>query len=221
MSGKDITLKVTDISGKETGSLTINADALGGKVRKRLLKDVVVMYERNQRQGSANTKTRAEIARSIKKPWRQKGTGRARAGSRGSNIWRGGGVAHGPKPKDWSVDIPVKMRRRALGSALLAKIESGDLLVVDSLSMDTPKTKAAMTVVENLNLDGRSLLANHEFNENQLLAFRNIPWIETSEAGDLNALNVCRSGKVVITKEGLEALVERLDVTRRKEAVSA
>src|SRR6056297_894275 len=138
-------LKVYDASGKEVDTYEIDAEAIAPKINKQLLHDVVVMYQANQRQGSHHAKTRADVAGSTKKMYRQKGTGNARAGSRRTNVRRGGGVAHTIRPRDYSYRLPKKAIRLATRMAIRSRIDDGEVTVVDGLSFDTPKTKQMNT----------------------------------------------------------------------------
>jgi large subunit ribosomal protein L4 len=215
------TLKVCDRNGKETGSVEISAASLGGVVRRRLLKDVLLIQERNQRQGSANSKTRGEIRATSKKPFRQKGTGRARAGNKNSNIWKGGSVAHGPRPRNFMTEIPRKMKKRALASAVLGKIIDDEFLLIDDLSFEKPSTKAAQALLDAFGIGGSVLLANHLYDENTLLSFRNLPQTSVFEQRDINVLDLLKKRKILMTEQAFHDMLKRLDLGQKEKVVVA
>src|SRR5574337_1131707 len=144
--------------GEKVDNLQLDEEKFGGPIRKRLLRDAVIMYEANKRQGTASTKTRGEVAGGGKKPWVQKHTGRARAGSIRSPLWKGGGVSFGPKPRDYSYAIPKKARKIALFSALTARVRDNELIVVEDLNFDTPKTKQMIRVLKALGINDEKCL---------------------------------------------------------------
>jgi len=163
MSSEDNTPTVFRIprkasSGGSQGDVELDAAAIDSRVRPRLIKEALVMYAANRRVGTHSTKTRAEVAGSRRKMWRQKGTGRARAGHRTSPVWRGGGVAFGPRPRDYSYQINRKQRRLALRSAIFAKLESGEVMVVDDFRVEAPRTKTVAKLLEALGVEGRCLI---------------------------------------------------------------
>jgi large subunit ribosomal protein L4 len=201
-------LPVYNESGELAGKVQFDESVLGDKVKRRLLHQAVVMYEARQRTGTAKTKTRAERAGTGKKPWRQKGTGRARAGSRRSPLWRKGGTIWGPKPRDYAYAIPAAARREALRSALLSKFREERVKVIDKLDFETPKTKRMATVLRNLGISGRCLLAVKGHQPVLYKSVRNIPRTSMSPIGDLNAYEVLRGGEVLFTREAIEALPE-------------
>lgn len=166
------------------------------------------MYEARRRSGTACTKTRAQRAGSNKKPWRQKGTGRARVGSRRSPLWRKGGVIWGPKPRDFGYSMPAKARREALRSALLSKFRDDQVKVIDKLDFDTPKTRRMVDVLKNLGIKQKCLLAVKGHQPDLWKSTRNIPRTEISPVRDLNAYSVLRGGELLFTKEALKDLAE-------------
>lgn len=202
-----LTLPVYNVVGEEVGTFEVDESVLGGKVRRRLMHDAVVMYQANERVGAANTKTRSEVAGSTKKPYRQKGTGNARAGSRKSIIWRGGGVAFGPRPRDYHYHMPRKSRRAALKSALLSKILDNETVLLDELEIQEPKTKRVAEILNNLKIDRTCLLAIERHDENIWKSARNIAGLSTKTAADINAYDVLKPQRLVITKAALEGLV--------------
>jgi large subunit ribosomal protein L4 len=217
-------IKVYNNEGEIAETATIDEDLLGGKVRHVLLHQACVMYMANQRQGSACTKTRAGVAGSGAKPWRQKGTGRARAGDKKMPHWRGGGVAFGPKPRDYSYSIGKIAKRQAFKSAILSKIIDGEVIIIDELKFDEPSTKSFVALLKKLNLSrsvlvgvrnlqGQRAESEEDFRTkhlNVVKSSRNIPGIKVLPVDDLNALAVVRAHCVLLTQEGFEDLKERL-----------
>ncbi len=205
-------LKIRDRNGNEVETVTVEERFFGKYVNRQLLHDVVVMYEANKRQGTASTKTRSEIAGSGRKPWRQKGTGRARAGTAKSPIWRKGGIVFGPKPRDFSYSMPKKALRKALANALLAKIRESQLHLVDSLDFEQPRTKEMVEVLSNLGLKGAVTVVVGPSGANVYLSARNVPKIKVRAAADLNARDVLLSKNLLVTSEAFETLKQRVGV---------
>ncbi len=207
-------LDVHNELGEVTGSVAFDDSVLGERVRPRLLHQVVVGYMANQRRGTASAKTRAEVAGSGRKLWRQKGTGRARVGDRGAPHRRGGGVAHPPKPRSFRHRLTKSMRRLALRSALLSKFRDNEVIVIESLKFDVPKTKQVVGMLLRLGIDaggkGSCLLVTREADLNLWKSSRNVPRLRVMPAQDLNALDVVRHGRLVLTREVVENLVEVL-----------
>jgi len=165
------------------------------------------MYEANKRQGTACTKTRGEVAGGGRKPWVQKHTGRARAGSIRSPLWKGGGVSFGPRPRDYSYAIPKKARKLALYTALSAKVRDNELVVIDNLNFDIPKTKQMVGILKALNIDNSScLIVIPKANENVWKSARNIPSVKIMTSTELNAYEILRPKKVLLTKEALSSI---------------
>lgn len=193
--------------GEKTNNIQLNEKKYGGPVRTKLLRDAIVMYEANKRQGTACTKTRAEVAGGGKKPWVQKHTGRARAGSIRSPIWKGGGVSFGPRPRDYSYSIPKKAKKLALFSALTARIRDNELIVLESLEFDTPKTKQMIEILKVLGINGGScLIVLPKANEMVWKSARNIPSVKVMTSAELNAYDVLRPKKILITREALNSI---------------
>ncbi|TET35574.1 MAG: 50S ribosomal protein L4 [Planctomycetota bacterium] len=217
-------IKVYNNEGEVAETATIDENLLGGKVRHELLHQACVMYMANRRQGSACTKTRGQVAGSGAKPWRQKGTGRARAGDRKMPHWRGGGVAFGPKPRDYSYSIGKTAKRQAFKSALLSKITDGEVIIIDELKFDEPSTKNFAALLKKLklsrsvlvgvrNLQGQRAESEEDFRTkhlNVVKSGRNIPGVKILPVDDFNALAVVRAHRVLLTREGFEDLKERL-----------
>ncbi len=193
--------------GEKIDNLQLDDKKFGGPIRKKLLRDAVIMYEANKRQGTASTKTKGEVAGGGRKPWAQKHTGRARAGSIRSPLWKGGGVSHGPKPRDYSFSIPKKARRLALYTALSAKARDNELVVIDDLNFDVPKTRQMVSILKALNIDNSScLIVIPKANETVWKSARNIPSVKVMTSTELNAYEVLKPKKVLLTKEALSSI---------------
>ena len=174
------------------------------------LHDVVVALRANRRSGSANTKTKAEVAYSGKKPWRQKGTGRARAGYASSPIWSGGGVVFGPKPRDYSKKVPKSVKRLALLKALSSRIVAGDVLVAEEIKVATPKTKDFVSFLKSQTEASKVLLIATQFDEITYKAARNIQPVLLNTADQVNTEQLLQFQKIIVTNEALAKLAERL-----------
>jgi large subunit ribosomal protein L4 len=205
-------LAVMDNHGKEVEKIELPDAIFDGKVNKALLHQIVVAYERNLRQGNAATKTRGEISGGGKKPWKQKGTGRARAGSSRSPLWRHGGVVFGPHPRDFSVQIPQKVKLAALKSGLNDKLNSGSIKIIDSINMEKPKTKEFMNLLTKLKIKEDTLAVLDAKDKNAILSSRNISFLSLKQANDINAYDVLRHKNILITKSGLKILIKRIKV---------
>jgi large subunit ribosomal protein L4 len=200
-----VSLPVYDRSGAEVGTYDIDPAELAPRINKQLLHDVVVMYQSNKRQGSAKTKSRAEVAGSTAKMYRQKGTGNARAGSRRSGIRRGGGHIFAKRPKDWSYRLPQKAIRQATRMALAAKISDSEVILIDELSFDEPKTRDMAAIIGALKIEGSLLVAVDGYDVNVYKSTRNLDGVSVLPVGDLNALEVLRPKRVLMTKAALDA----------------
>src|SRR5713226_5966300 len=168
-------LPVKDINGKDHGEFEVKFPLVEGGRGTQAVHDVIVAFQANQRMGTACTKNVGEVAGTNKKPWRQKGTGRARAGSFQSPLWRGGGVVFGPKPRDFSKKVGRKTRQLALRKALTERLRAGDVLVLEDLKLDSPKTKSFIDILSALNLNGTTLFVGQGADKNLSLASRNMP----------------------------------------------
>lgn len=210
-------LPLLDKDGKNIGTFAVDEKVFGEKVKRRLLHQVVVMYEANQRQGTACTKTRGEVEGSTRKPWPQKHTGMARAGTVRSPIWRHGGVVFGPRPRDYRQTITAKTRHAALNSALLAKIRDKEVTVIEKLELEKAKTKLAASVFKNAGFK-RTVLVGYvggkpeekerrEKNRVVVLAARNLPDVSIRPVEEFNAYDVLKYKDVLLTKEAVERLV--------------
>ncbi|MBN1342227.1 MAG: 50S ribosomal protein L4 [Phycisphaerae bacterium] len=203
-----IDVPVYNESGDQIETVAVDEDALGGKVRPALLKQAVVAYLANQRQGSAATRSRGMIVGSTAKLYRQKGTGRARVGNVRTAVRRGGGVAFAKRPRDFRQAMPKKMRRLARNNAVLAKILTGDLLLLDELLYEAPKTHRFAKMLRAIKADTGCLVAVAERNMNIYKSGRNIPRTEIRPVDQLNAYEVMRRNRLVMTKDALARLLE-------------
>ena len=201
---------VYNMQGNTVGELELNDEIFAAPVNTGLMHQAVVMYLANQRRGTAATKTRAAVSGGGRKPWRQKGTGRARHGSIRSPIWVGGGVTFGPQPRAYRLAMPKKARRQALKSALSSKVAAGSLIVVDELKFDEPKTRRMVEVLNNLQVQGKALVVTVSDGGNVVLSARNIPGVNTIRAQDLNVYAVLNSEQLIMTKEAVEVVEEVL-----------
>lgn len=199
-----MSLKVFNIEGKSTGTVDVPAELLEKRVSRSLLHRVVVSYEANLRQGSACTKTKGERKGTGKKPWRQKGTGRARAGSFRSPLWRGGGVIFGPKPKDYRMKMSKKERDLALTGAVVGKLKDDEVLVIDSMDLKEPKTRIVANFIEKAEVGQSVLFVSAEKAAGFVRASKNIPKVSSFPLQDLNALEVLRARKIVFEKAAFE-----------------
>jgi large subunit ribosomal protein L4 len=202
-------LDVHDERGEITGKVRFDESVLGDKVRPRLLHQVVVAYMANRRQGTASAKTKAECAGSGKKPWRQKHTGRARAGTRRSPIWVGGGVAFPPKPRDYRKGLTKAMRRQAVRSALLSKFRDDQVTVIEPMKFDAPKTKRVASMLKAIGMgEGSCLIAVREHDPLLCKSSRNIDHLRVMPMKDLNAFEILVHGRLVLTRDAVENLAE-------------
>ncbi len=190
-------------SGSEAGTADLADEVFGIEPNIPVMHQVVTAQLAAKRQGTHSTKTRSEVRGGGAKPWRQKGTGRARAGSSNSPIWRGGGIAHGPKPRDYSQKTPKKMVKLALRSALSDRASEGNVIVVDSWSFDTPTTKAALDALSAIGAEGKVLMVLGDADEAAYKSFRNLTNVHCLHVGELNTYDVLDSDVVVFTKETL------------------
>jgi large subunit ribosomal protein L4 len=203
-------LTVKDITGKKQGELEVKFPLIENGQGTEAVQQTVVAYRAAQRMGTACTKNVGEVAGTNKKPWRQKGTGRARAGSFQSPLWRGGGVVFGPKPRDFTKKISRSTRQLALRKALSERLKAGDVLVVDDLKLTSPKTREFIGVLAALELTGTTLVVSHGVDKNLLLASRNVPGVELTTGDSLNTYDVLRSDKIVFTRGAFESIGQRL-----------
>ena len=204
-------VNVQNTKGDSVEELEINFDAFEDDSKGlQAVHDAVVAYRASQRSGTACAKTRSEVAGTGKKPWRQKGTGRARAGSKQSPIWRGGGVVFGPRPRSFRKDINKKTRKLALRKALSERFKAGEALVVDQVQMDQPKTKDVIRLLDQLKVDGTALIVTGEVNANAQLSARNIPYVDVTTSASLNTYDTLKFDCLILTKDALSGLESRL-----------
>ena len=195
-------LKVFDLTAKEVGEIELNEAIFGVEVHSTLMHQAMVMQLANQRLGTAATKTRAMVRGGGRKPWRQKGTGRARAGTTRSPIWIGGGVVFGPHPRSYVKRMPRKARRLALKSALSAKVIASELLVLDGMQFEAPKTKQVLALMKAFEIESqKALFILGETNENVVKSTRNIPGVKTITSLGLNVVDLLHHDKIFITKD--------------------
>jgi len=203
-------LTVKDSKGNDQGELEVKFALIEDGKGTQAVHDTVVAHRANQRMGTACTKNVGEVAGSNKKPWRQKGTGRARAGSFASPLWRGGGVVFGPKPRDFGKKVNARTRQLALRKALSERLKAGDVLVLDDLKLDSPKTKEFVGVISALQLKGSTLIVAPGSDKNLLLASRNVPQVALTTSDALNTYDVLRPDKLVFTRTAFEKVEARL-----------
>lgn len=203
-------LKVKTINGADQGELDVRFPVVENGKGTQAVHDVVVARMAAQRMGTASTKTMGEVAGSGRKPWRQKGTGRARAGSFRSPLWRGGGVVFGPKPRDHTKKVNQKVRQLALRKALSERLKAGDVIVVDELKLPAPKTREFTAILDALQVKGSALVVCAGVDRELQLAARNVPrvWLTTSE--QLNTYDVLRPDKLVFARGAFEKVEDRL-----------
>lgn len=201
---------VYDTGGKPVGEMELDDAIFGAEVNETLLHQVVLMHLANLRRGTAETKTRGRVSGGGRKPWRQKGTGRARAGSNRSPLWRKGGVVFGPHPRSYSFVMPKKARRAAMKSALSSKVKENNLVILDGLAMDEPKTKAMAAILSNLNVAGKALVVMAAPDQNVSKSARNIQGVKAAQVGNLNVYDLLVHDKLVITRDAVTRVQEVL-----------
>ena len=203
-------IPVKDISGKDSGELDVKFELVEGGRGTQAVHDTVVAHLANRRAGTASTKTMGEVHGSGKKPWRQKGTGRARAGSFASPLWRGGGVVFGPKPRDFGKKVNAQTRQLALRKALTERLNAGDVVVVEDIKLDSSKTKGFAEVLKRFELGKGTLLVTPGNDRNLTLAARNIREVQLTTADALNTYEVLRPRKLLFTRSAFEQIEKRL-----------
>ncbi len=202
-------IDLLDNEGKKVSELALNKDIYEGDVNEHLFYEVVKMQLANRRSGTACTKTRAEVSGGGAKPWRQKGTGRARAGTNRSPLWRHGGTTFGPKPRDYSYHVPKRVRKDAIRSALRLKLQENRLKIFDSIGFDEPKTKKALEFLKKSNLESALVVVDGE-SRNMQLAFRNLKGFKCLKAEGINVYDILKYDDLVMTRgafEKIEALL--------------
>ena len=204
-------LSVKNAQGQSSGELEVKFALIENGKGTQAVHDTVVAHRANQRSGTACTKTVGDVSGSNKKPWRQKGTGRARAGSNQSPLWPGGGVVFRAKPRDFGKKVNVRTRQLALRKALSERLKAGDVVVVDDLTLATPKAKDFVAVIAALELTGTTLIVANGADKNLLLAARNLPLVALTTGESLNTYDVLRPDKLLFTRSAFEKVAARLN----------
>lgn len=197
-------------SGSQVGEIELNESVFGIEPNQHVLFEAIVMQRASLRQGTHKVKGRSEVSGGGRKPWRQKGTGRARQGSIRSPQWRGGGTVFGPTPRSYSYKLPKKVRRLAIKSALSSKVLEENILVLESLALETPKTKDFKAVLTGLSVDKKALIVTADLDENVALSARNIPGVTVVTANGISVLDVVSHDKLIMTKAAVEKVEEVL-----------
>jgi large subunit ribosomal protein L4 len=203
-------VSVKDLKGAAAGEVEVTFDVIEDEKGEQAVHDVVVAHRAASRAGTACAKTRSEVAGTKKKPWRQKGTGRARAGSVVSPIWAGGGVVHGPRPRDFSKKVNKPTKRLALRKALSERLKAEDVIVIDEIKLVTHKTKDFISVLAALDINNKTVLVVAETEKNLALAARNIPNVEITTGNELSTYDTLKFDKLLIAKDQLETVSKRL-----------
>ena len=196
------------MSGKQVGEMELSDAVFGIEPNEHVMHEAVVNYLANQRQGTQSTKTRAEVSGGGKKPWRQKGTGHARQGSTRSPQWRHGGIALGPKPRDYSYTLNKKVKRLAMLSALSSKVQGDSLIVVDKIEMDGFKTKAMVEMLKNLGVESKSLIVMPEIDQKVVKSAANIPGVKTALVNTINVYDILGHDKFIVSADAVKTLEE-------------
>lgn len=204
-------LSVKNIQGQDQGELEVKFELIEDGRGTQAVHDTVVAYQAAQRSGTACTKTVGDVQGSNKKPWRQKGTGRARAGSFRSPLWAGGGVVFGPKPRSFAKKVNARTRQLALRKALSERLKAGDVIVVDNFKLSSPKTKEFLGVIGALDLKGSTLVVSTGGDQNLTLALRNLANVALTTSASLNTYDVLRPDKLLFTKGAFEKISDRLN----------
>jgi large subunit ribosomal protein L4 len=204
------TFKLYRFKDGGVGTTDVDVGPFGGRSPRRVQREAVLMYQANRRAGTADTKTRAEVNDSKIKPWKQKHTGRARAGFKGSPLWKGGGIIHGPHPRDYSYTRPRKELRAATRAALAGKFRDGEVAFVDALSFDKPNTKRVAAMLKALGMRGSWLIVVAEHDENAWKSSRNIEGLSIARAADVNAYDLLKNRTVLFAPGALDLLKERV-----------
>ncbi|OAS86984.1 MULTISPECIES: 50S ribosomal protein L4 [Metabacillus] len=197
-------------SGSNVGEIELNDSVFGIEPNQHVLFEAVIMQRASLRQGTHKVKNRSEVAGGGRKPWRQKGTGRARQGSIRSPQWRGGGVVFGPTPRSYSYKLPKKVRRLAIKSALSSKVVDNSIVVLEDLTLNAPKTKEMAAVLKGLSVERKALIVTADNNENVALSSRNIPNVTVVTANGVNVLDVLNHDKLIMTKAAVQKVEEVL-----------
>lgn len=200
------TVKILDLMSKEVGEVELPETVFGVALNEPLIHEAVRSYQANRRAGTSATKTRGDVSGAGRKLWRQKGTGRARIASLRSPLWKGGGNAHGPQPRDWSYNLPKKMRKRAMCSAISERLREGNLIIVSEWKFDQPKTREFINTLGSLNLNGKTLIVDSLKNTNLMLASRNVQTAKVVNSYGVNIYDLVSHQKLVLTPKTVEEL---------------
>ena len=204
------TVEIKNLSNEVVGEINLSDEVFGAPLNEALIYDALKNYQANQRQGNSATKTRGNTSGSGKKLWKQKGTGRARIASLRSPLWKGGGNVHGPQPRDWTYELPKKMKRGALRSVLSERLREGNLVIVEDFTLGNHKTKSFVAVVKALGLDKRVLFVTAAATDNFAFASRNVQGMTLAVDANVNIYDVIYHEKVVLTREAVNVLQEKL-----------
>ena len=201
-------LNVLNVNGLNVGEIELAEAVFGVEVNEHVLYEVVKNQLANKRQGTQSAKTRAEVRGGGRKPWKQKGTGRARQGSIRAVQWVGGGVAFAPKPRDYRYTLPKKVRRLAMKSALSAKVQNNEIIVLDALTMEAPKTKEFAQILKNINASKKALVVTAEKNDNVVKSARNIEGVQAATVNTINVYDILKYDTFVITTDAVKKVEE-------------
>ena len=204
-------LSVKNTQGKAAGELEVKFEMIENGRGTQAVHDTVTAYRAAQRMGTACTKTVGDVSGSNKKPWKQKGTGRARAGSNQSPLWPGGGVVFGPKPRSFAKKVNVRTKQLSLRKALSERLKAGDVIIVDDIKLASPKTKEMVNMIDALNIDGTTLIISTGANKNLTLANRNLPNVDLTTSETLHTYDVLRQDKLIFTRSAFEKVEARLN----------
>jgi large subunit ribosomal protein L4 len=215
------TVKVRNLKNKEVGEVSLADAVFGVELNESLIHAALMNYQANGRQGTSATKTRGNVSGSGRKLWKQKGTGRARIASLRSPLWKGGGNVHGPQPRDWSYQMPKKMRRGALRSALSERLREGNIIIVDEFGLESPKTKDFLAAINSLGLienkkRAKTLVVDSLDNANLVLSSRNVEKTKITNSFGLNIYDILYHEKLLISKAAVEELNSLLDPARER-----
>ncbi|OWZ84489.1 50S ribosomal protein L4 [Natranaerobius trueperi] len=194
--------------GSQVGEVNLQDSVFATDINEKLMHDAVNMYLASQRRGTSSTKQRGEVRGGGQKPWRQKGTGRARHGSIRSPIWVGGGITFGPKPRDFALKMPKKAKKKAIKSALSTKLQNGELLILEEINMEAPKTKEIIKLLENLKVNNKAMVVTAESDINVYRSTRNIPGVSSMIAKNLNVYEILNHDQLIITKDAVSIIEE-------------
>ena len=201
-------LNVLNVNGQNVGEIELAEAVFGVEVNEHVLYEVVKNQLANKRQGTQSAKTRAEVRGGGRKPWKQKGTGRARQGSIRAVQWVGGGVAFAPKPRDYRYTLPKKVRRLAMKSALSAKVQNNEIIVLDAFTMEAPKTKEFAQILKNINASKKALVVTAEKNDNVVKSARNIEGVQAATVNTINVYDILKYDTFVITTDAVKKVEE-------------